>query len=446
MWNCPYNRITIVCSASRSIEKGGIDLNNYPSPKLCPNCGNSVSPEDSFCPVCGAAVPTPAPQPIAPAAAPERRCASCGTVVPDGAAFCSECGAPVPAAAPVSQPAPAEHRCASCGELLDADAVFCGNCGAKVVKNAAPVPPFQTAYTTPVDSGYQPPVYTTPVDSGYQPPVYTPPVPPAYQPPVPPAAPKASLSWWPGSNRLSDLCGSGSALTMAILVSVSILMSLISGIGSGTGFIGTLISNVSVILFCIGLWMCFAGARKRSLTTGGFTVLSAGLIYSLVMSCILLGLVVILSLILVGVAKETRVLGIILLLISCGILALVVVYNTQLRRAVKSAKQIVIDGQGQIETHMYSIVLMYIGAGCAVLNLISTLALQGMAGSLRSMLYGIGRDMPSSMYSTYATLIGSLTGGFSFASVVTALIAAALPIIAALTLHRLHKDQTVWVR
>ena len=404
-------------------------MNNYPSPTLCPNCGNSVSPEDSFCPVCGAAVPAPASQPTAPAAAPERRCASCGTVLPDGAAFCSECGTPVPASAPtpVIQPAPvpAEHRCASCGELLDANAVFCGNCGAKVVKDAAPVPPFQTAYTPPVDSGYQPPVYT---------------------PPVPPAAPKASLSWWPGSNRLSDLCGSGSALTIAILVSVSIFMSLIAGIGSGTGFIGTLVSNVSVILFCIGLWMCFAGARKRSLTTGGFTVLSAGLIYSLVMSCIVLGLVVILSLILVGVAEETRVLGIILLLISCGILALVVVYNTQLRRAVKSAKQIVIDGQGQIETHMYSIVLMYIGAGCAVLNLISTLALQGMAGSLRSMLYGIAREMPNSMASTYATLIGSLTGGFSFASVVTALIAAALPIIAALTLHRLHKDQTVWVR
>ena len=403
-------------------------MNNYPSPKLCPGCGNSVSPEDSFCPVCGAAVPTPAPQPTAPAAAtPEHRCASCGTVVPDGAAFCSQCGAPVPAAAPVSQPAPApaEHRCASCGELLDADAVFCGNCGAKVVTDAAPVPPFQTAYTPPIDSGYQPPVYT---------------------PPVPPAAPKASLSWWPGSNRLSDLCGSGSALTIAILVSVSLLFSLISAfVSDGFGpltLINTAFSEVSSILFCIGLWICFAGGRKNTLSTGGFTVLSAGLIYNLVILCLIaacflivgIGCFVMPFVIYASIAEfefelwdyvslsAMRGIGIILIVIAVAVAALGVVFLIQLHRSVKSAKQVVANGQGQIDTHMFSIVLLYIGAGFSVLGLISSIALNN--------------SIPFGNSSTFSNVLSFLTSAIEIA----------LPIIAALTLHRLHKDQTVWVR
>lgn len=423
-------------------------MNNYPSPNLCPNCGNSVSTEDSFCPVCGTAVPAPepisAPAPGSSAAATERRCASCGTVLPDGASFCSECGTPVPASAPtpVIQPAPvpAEQRCASCGELLNPDAAFCGNCGAKVVKNAAPIPPTQPFH--------QPPVYSPSADSGYHPPVHTPPSAPSYQPPIPSAASPASFSWWPRTNRLSDLCGSGISLTMAILVSVSLLFSLISAfLSDGFGvltLINTAFSEVSAILFCIGLWICFAGGRKNTLSTSGFTVLSAGLIYTMVILCLIAACFLIVGIACIAAPyvisasvsgfefdpwdyvsiSAMRVIGVFLIIIGGAITALGLIFLLQLRHSVKSAKQVVMNGQGQIDTHMFSIVLLYIGVGFSILGLISSLALG------------------SAIDSTFGYSVAS----FDFLSFLTTAVEIALPILAALTLQRLNRNQTVWVR
>ena len=55
----------------------------------CLDCGHDLSPDDAFCPFCGAQNGEAESQPAGPAAAV---CAGCGHAVRSGAVFCGHCG------------------------------------------------------------------------------------------------------------------------------------------------------------------------------------------------------------------------------------------------------------------------------------------------------------------------------------------------------------------
>jgi uncharacterized membrane protein YvbJ len=58
------------------------------------------------------------------------RCLSCGREVPEGATFCPYCGATVPTRPQARTPE--ESFCAECGARLREGARFCAKCGQRV--------------------------------------------------------------------------------------------------------------------------------------------------------------------------------------------------------------------------------------------------------------------------------------------------------------------------
>jgi len=79
----------------------------------CPDCGNAVSKESRFCPLCGH-------QQLV-----YNQCASCGKNLPPNALFCPKCGHR-------TDEKPAQATCAQCGTENIPGASFCNQCGEKL--------------------------------------------------------------------------------------------------------------------------------------------------------------------------------------------------------------------------------------------------------------------------------------------------------------------------
>jgi uncharacterized OB-fold protein len=97
----------------------------------CPNCGQQVQEDATFCEHCGA--PMAAPSRAADAPGGERRCPRCGASVLATDAYCSHCGAALAVApAPTAPPVPDDVQ----GQIVTSGATFsaatCPNCGAAV--------------------------------------------------------------------------------------------------------------------------------------------------------------------------------------------------------------------------------------------------------------------------------------------------------------------------
>ncbi len=60
------------------------------SPMKCSQCDHELSPEDDFCPFCGAK--TQAAAPAQPHAGSDPVCSGCGRTLRPGSVFCSHCG------------------------------------------------------------------------------------------------------------------------------------------------------------------------------------------------------------------------------------------------------------------------------------------------------------------------------------------------------------------
>ncbi len=127
--------------------------------KVCPNCGNEVTAQSSFCNICGTKIPDPEPL----CDGEHVYCNVCGAPMPLGQQFCSSCGSSLPEtvspdapaapeapdAAPVEEApapeapieeAPAEPAlqiCPVCGKELSLDMKFCTGCGHNL-SNPAP--------------------------------------------------------------------------------------------------------------------------------------------------------------------------------------------------------------------------------------------------------------------------------------------------------------------
>ena len=84
----------------------------------CPKCGNSVSPNATFCRYCGMRMGVQS----APAG---KICPTCGTRLAAQAKFCSKCGTRMD-----EQPKPL--ICTSCGAPLPSGSLFCNKCGGRV--------------------------------------------------------------------------------------------------------------------------------------------------------------------------------------------------------------------------------------------------------------------------------------------------------------------------
>lgn len=111
--------------------------------RLCPNCKNICSAEETFCPACGTKLDdakgdlTPM-QEIVPLEEPKAQkvtCVHCGAVNPDYARFCSECGKEVRVKTEIANESAGhiiENRCPECGNIQPSGNSFCNACGAKM--------------------------------------------------------------------------------------------------------------------------------------------------------------------------------------------------------------------------------------------------------------------------------------------------------------------------
>lgn len=148
---------------NEELEKELLGLNNK---KKCPECGNEVDLDATFCPVCGKEQEKVEIEPFIPNG--KRKCSGCGEVIDDSNVFCPKCGAKkeevenveenkendeiaeapennevveetTEAAEKVEKVVEEEkeiipegkRKCSGCGEIIDDSDIFCANCGTK---------------------------------------------------------------------------------------------------------------------------------------------------------------------------------------------------------------------------------------------------------------------------------------------------------------------------
>lgn len=154
--------------------------------------------------------------------------------------------------------------CPSCGQFNDDPAVFCSNCG--------------YAFPQRAPSEQQTPVPPPPSE---QVPAYIP------QPPYPQTGYYAPPLCSPLTDGLRSLAGSTSLLVLAILFTVSPALQLIRGLFGGK------FTLPIDILVCIGLWLLYSAAKSKPspLPTTGITLIRIVQIISLVLACIVFGII-----------------------------------------------------------------------------------------------------------------------------------------------------------
>ncbi|SPD76111.1 conserved hypothetical protein [uncultured Desulfobacterium sp.] len=98
----------------RQMPAGVIGAEQAPSEIRCPDCGNPISREARFCPLCGH-------QQVV-----LRQCFNCGKNLPANARFCPKCGRP-------ADEKPVSPTCPHCQSENLPGSTFCNQCGNKMV-------------------------------------------------------------------------------------------------------------------------------------------------------------------------------------------------------------------------------------------------------------------------------------------------------------------------
>lgn len=348
----------------------------------------------------------------------QRTCPTCGEAVRSTAKFCPKCGATLPQL----PQQPQKKFCTVCGQQIPADSTFCPHCGTKTGAGAAQNSmPAQNSVPTPP-----------------QPVISTAAVPP--QSSVPSAAPNTAVGWFPQTNRLHDLCSCYASLALAICLTASLLLQLLPQFS-----VFRLISNLPSILFCIGCWICYSGGRKQALTTSGFGLLSGTLMLQLVLNCIGFGLGAVIGLVLIAADEDVRTLGVIILIVCAICLFLIGKYWTELRKTVKSARDVLQNGYGKIATGMYSIVILVIGVAASAISLLVNAAVSTSVMALQRTINSVGSELPYETRSIYNTLISAFFPQSNTLGMLGQLFSVAVPILAVMILLKLHKNEKVWV-
>ena len=317
------------------------------------------------------------------------RCMACGQPLRSTSVYCPHCGQVVPK--------PAKTLCECCGAILEPGAKFCAHCCGPV-RLRKPVPP----------------------------------------PPAP-----AGMTWWPATDQLSDLCGSAACLTLVICLTVQLLGDIWARI-SPFNFVG-LLSLWPEILICIGGWICFAGGRKKRLTTTGFGLISGTLNFFAFLNCIGFAIGCIFGLLMVvNLSEDYKVIGLAVLVV-CGISVwLTWTYWRQLRLPAYSARRVVLNGSGPVSAGLFSIVLLLISAIGNLFHLIGLLTSQGQSSALYYAIYRVLTYLPEELAELLHALLPQQNTPYLL--IIDVVLSFAIPLLAALILMRLRRERHDWVR
>ena len=336
----------------------------------------------------------------------QESCPMCGETVRPSAKFCPKCGTPIQQQM--------RKFCMMCGKQLGPTSAFCPHCGTKV------------GAATSSDSSEKAPQ----------------PVPVATAPPCSNAVPSktSTVGWFPQTNSIQDLCGCYASLTLALSLTVSLLLQLIPQFN-----VLRLLSNIPAILLCIGCWICYSGGRKQKLSTAGFSVLSGTLMLQLVLGCIGYGIGAALGITLMVIDEDLRTLGVIILIICAICLFFSITYWTQLRRTVKTARAVLQNGRGRIITGLYSIIILIIGSVTALFALLGNAIISASAMELWRTLDSIRAELPSETRSVYDTIISAVVPLSDTASMLAQLLSVLGLVLAIMILLKLRKTKNEWV-
>jgi hypothetical protein len=228
--------------------------------------------------------------------------------------------------------------------------------------------------------------------------------------------------------------GSTFILVLAIVYSLTLLLSLMDSLTSAGGFFLDLLSAAPQILVCIGMWMLYASAKGRFSVTG-YTLASVGLIIRLVL--LILGYVIALFAILVlmiavGEYSDGASTGVTVgLVIGVLVSAVInVLYLVKVRQVATSSRAVLLGQSRELKVSLYPIIILGIAA---VGKLIIFAVLRALSGTLSMMIwqlayqmsYMLGTDASSLMSQAYSMLgLGS-----GFLSIVSSLLDIAVTVL-----------------
>ncbi len=293
-------------------------------------------------------------------------------------------------------------KCGQCGYTVAKSAKFCPNCGTKIESSESDI----SSMLDNLDLSFleQSEKKTEQKQTGAQAEKKTWSVPPA--PSAQPAPrqkqtktePKSS-SWWPATNRIQDLCGSGACLWLSIVMTVMLiaqfpLLPLLNGYFA-LPIIVKMLVNLPLILICAGCWICYTGGRKNALTSTGLSLIEGVLTFlkwtgSLVFFA---GMAFVILMTIEFVFRRGRQmffgLSLFLIVLFAVIIWLNFRYWNELRGTVRDAKAVLQGKSGQqgrrIKAGLYSAVLLIISA---IGTFLVQLSIQGLNVVARMSVYG----------------------------------------------------------
>lgn len=318
-----------------------------------------------------------------------QRCPECGQPVRKTSVYCPHCGYLLPKAVSTT--------CHNCGASLEPGARFCSQCAAPVGSIG---PDVKEEITKTL----------------------------------------SKFAWWPSSDWIQDLCGSGACLVLTVSITVMLVCRVLFQFN-----ISNLISNIPMVLICIGCWMCFYGGRKNELTPSGFSLISGTLTFLTIISCIGSALGCLLGVVLIFFAEETQVIGLVLLIIFGISFFLIWKYWSQLRLSAHSAKRVLQSGTGRVTASMYNIVVLYIGTAANLISLVNNSNAERFYYNLYDYIYEFSYYLPYELQNMLYSLLGILAPpSNSLITILGNLAAVAVPLCAGLILQKLRKEQRIW--
>ena len=345
-------------------------------------------------------------------------------------------------------------KCGQCGYTVAKSAKFCPNCGTKIESSESDI----SSMLDNLDLSFleQSEKKTEQKQTGAQAEKKTWSVPPA--PSAQPAPrqkqtktePKSS-SWWPATNRIQDLCGSGACLWLSIVMTVMLiaqfpLLPLLNGYFA-LPIIVKMLVNLPLILICAGCWICYTGGRKNALSSTGFSLIEGVLTFWKWASCLVFfaGIAFVVLMTIEIVFRRGRQmflgLGLFLVVFFAVIIWLNFKYWNELRRTVRDVKAILqYKGQAGIKINagMYSVVLLILGA---IGTFLFQLSIQGLNVIARMSVYGAVSYIDSDTLDILFQIMQWLPS----VNLVGIFAEPLVSLLSAIILLKLRSSQTEWI-
>lgn len=125
----------------------------------------------------------------------------------------------------------------------------------------------------------------------------------------------------------------------------------------------------------------------------------------MVLSCIGFGVETLASLYVVATRENARDVAVPILLVCAVALVLTIIYWSQLRKTVKSAKAALQNRHGRIKVGMFSVVMLILGTAVNVIELLLKSSVSSSLAFIRSEFYGFGSVLPASIRSIYESIV-----------------------------------------